>query len=102
MAQMTCLLLDCLQVITCSDEHWREQCFVFAVIWGFGATFHQDQIVDWPQEFNRFWLVEFKENRFLDDDVYGYWVDVEAKLMRSWSRLQPKIELDLLDYSQVM
>lgn len=101
MAQMTCLLLDCLKVSNCSDEKWREQCFVFAVIWGFGATFYQDQIVDWQQEFNRFWLVDFKENRFPDDDVYGFWVDSEAKVMRSWSSLQPKVEPDLGDFSQV-
>lgn len=102
MAQMTCLLLDCLQVPTCEDDQWREQCFVFSVIWGFGATYYQDQIVDWQQEFNRFWLVEFKENRFLDDDVYGYWVDLKAKEMRSWRQLQPKVGGDLISDSQVV
>lgn len=74
---------------------------MFSVIWGFGATYYQDQIVDWQQEFNRFWLVEFKENRFLDDDVYGYWVDLKAKEMRSWRQLQPKVGGDLSD-SQVV
>lgn len=100
MAQMTCLLLECLGVAECNDEQWREKCFVFAVIWGYGATFCKDQIVDWQQEFNRFWLVEFKEHRFPEDDVYGYWVDVDAKVMRLWSKLQHKVDLSD-DISQV-
>lgn len=101
MAQMTCRLLDCLRVADPGDEKWREQCFTFAVIWGFGATFYQDQIMDWQQEFNRFWLVEFKDSRFPDDNVYGFFVDLDAKVLRPWSRLQPKVFPDFSEVSQV-
>lgn len=101
MAQMTCQLLDCLLDGVGSDERWQEQCFIFAIIWGFGSTFYADQIVDWQQEFNRFWVNEFKEFRIPDDDVYNFYLDVDARVMRPWSRLQPKLVPDLNEALQV-
>ncbi|XP_037911922.1 dynein beta chain, ciliary-like [Hermetia illucens] len=99
MLQMTCYLLDCLLTPTnvppdCPKE-WYEIYFVFAIIWGFGSTLFQDQIIDWRNEFNKWWLNEFKTIKFpAGGNVFNFYVDQETKKFLPWTNLVPTFELD--------
>lgn len=104
MIQMTCHLLDYLlsasAVPSTTDvggaKEWQEIYFVFAIIWGFGSTFYQDQIIDWRNEFNKFWLSEFKTIPFpADGSIFDYYIEPKYKVFRPWSDLVPKFELDV-------
>ena len=68
MTQMTCYLLEGLltphNVPAESPKEWIEIYFVFAVIWGFGSALFQDQLVDWRNEFSKWWQNEFKGVKF--------------------------------------
>lgn len=100
MIQMTCHLLDCLlpaNIIPTDTEtkEWQEIYFVFAIIWGFGSTFYLDQIIDWRNEFNKFWLSEFKTIPFpVDGNIFDYYIEPNLKAFRPWSDLVPTFELD--------
>lgn len=99
MVQMTCHLLDCLLPVNCIQENaakeWQEIYFVFAVVWGFGATFYQDQIIDWRNEFNKFWVNEFKTIRLPGDgNIFNFYIDPVSREFRPWSDLVAKFELD--------
>lgn len=100
MIQMTCHLLDCLYTPVnlpndCPKE-WFEIYFVFAVIWGFGSALFQDQIVDWRNEFNKWWLNEFKTVKFPSGGgtIFNYYIDPETKAFLPWTKLVPDYELD--------
>lgn len=97
MVQMTCHLLDCLLPanVNSQNSEWQEIYFVFASVWGFGAAFYQDQIIDWRQEFNRFWHTEFKTISFPGDgNVFNYYIDSVTRRFRPWSELVGRYELD--------
>lgn len=66
--QMLCLLLDCFLTpqnvpVDCPKE-WYEIYFVFSVVWAFGSSLFQDQIVDWRNEFSKWFTNEFKTVKF--------------------------------------
>lgn len=100
MIQMTCYLLDCLlpnELPACPSEtgDWHELYFVFAIIWGFGSTLCQDQLIDWRIEFSRFWTTEFKAIRFpTDSNVFNYYIEPKSGRLCPWSELVPSFELD--------
>ncbi|XP_055849033.1 dynein beta chain, ciliary [Episyrphus balteatus] len=99
MLQMTCYLLDCLltpqNVPTDCPKDWYEIYFVFCIIWGFGSTLFQDQIIDWRNEFHKWWINEFKTVTFPPGgNVFSYYVDNETKKFAPWTNLVPHFELD--------
>lgn len=99
MLQMTCHLLDCLlipkNVPNDCPKDWYEIYFVFAVIWGFGSALFQDQIVDWRNEFSKWWTNEFKSVKFPSAGlVFNYYIDPESKAFLPWTQLVPSYELD--------
>lgn len=98
--QMTCHLLDCLytpqNLPPDCPKDWYEIYFVFATIWGFGSALFQDQIIDWRNEFNKWWLNEFKTVKFPTGGgtVFNYYIDPETKAFQPWTRLVGAYELD--------
>ena len=100
MIQMTCHLLDCLLTpqnvpVDCPKE-WYEIYFVFAILWGFGSTIFQDQLIDWRNEFNKWWLNEFKAVRFPSNQgtIFNFYIDPETKKFLPWTELVTSFELD--------
>lgn len=99
MIQMTCHLMDCLltpqNVPPDCNKDWYEIYFTFAVIWGFGSALFQDQIVDWRNEFSKWWQNEFKTVRYPSGGfVFNYYIDPETKMFQPWTQLVPSYELD--------
>lgn len=100
MIQMTCYLLDCLltpqNVPPESPKEHYEIYFVFAVMWGFGSTLFQDQILDWRNEFSKWWLSEFKTVKLPggEGNVFNFYIDSETKQFMPWTQLVPEFELD--------
>ncbi|EDS32929.1 dynein heavy chain [Culex quinquefasciatus] len=99
MIQMTCHLLDCLltpiNIPPDSPKEWYEIYYVFAVIWGFGSSLYQDQLVDWRNEFHKWWINEFKAIRFPPGGtIFNYYIDPETKKFNPWTDLVPSFELD--------
>lgn len=100
MIQMTCHLLECLLTTenlppNCPRE-WCEVYFVFAAIWGFGSTLHQDQQTDWRMEFSKFWINAFQSIPFPDNTcVFDYYVDPKTKQFKLWEELVSSHELDI-------
>ncbi|XP_055624152.1 dynein beta chain, ciliary-like isoform X4 [Toxorhynchites rutilus septentrionalis] len=99
MIQMTCHLLDCLltpqNLPPDSPKEWYEIYYVFAVIWGFGSSMFQDQMVDWRNEFHKWWINEFKAIRFPPGGtVFNYYIDPETKKFNPWTDLVPSFDLD--------
>ncbi|XP_039947795.1 dynein beta chain, ciliary [Bactrocera tryoni] len=99
MLQMTCFLLDCMltpqNVPNDCPKDWYEIYFVFSIIWGFGSTLFQDQIIDWRNEFHKWFINEFKAVKFPPgNNVFAYYVDHETKNFLPWTKLVPSFELD--------
>lgn len=99
MIQMTCHLLDCLltpeNVPTDCPKEWYEIYFSFAIIWGFGSALFQDQIIDWRNEFSKWWLNEFKTVKYpATGGIFNYYIDTETKTFLPWTQLVPSYELD--------
>lgn len=97
--QMTCHLLDCLltphNIQSDSPKEWYEIYFTFAVIWGFGSALFQDQIVDWRNEFTKWWHNEFKTIKYPQAGiVFNYYIDNETKEFLPWTKLVLPYELD--------
>ncbi|XP_014229978.1 dynein beta chain, ciliary-like [Trichogramma pretiosum] len=97
--EMVCNLLDCFltkeTVPTGSPKEWYELYFAFACIWGFGSALFQDQLVDWRNEFSKWWIAEFKAVRFpAGGNVFNYFIDPETSNLVPW---QEKVEKFFLD-----
>ncbi|XP_031327312.1 dynein beta chain, ciliary-like [Photinus pyralis] len=96
---MLCFLLDCFLTYQnvppeCPKE-WYEIYFVFALIWAFGSALFQDQIIDWRNEFSKWFTNEFKTVKFpTAGTVFHYYIDQETKKFMPWSDLTPSFELD--------
>lgn len=97
--QMMTYLLECLltpeNVPDGCPKEWYELYFVFCVIWGFGSALFQDQLVDWRNEFHKWWITEFKYVLFPKaGTVFHYYIDSETKQWLPWTNLVPGFELD--------
>ncbi|TRY82989.1 hypothetical protein DNTS_022847 [Danionella cerebrum] len=82
---------------TPADSHkdLYELYFVFAAIWAFGGTMFQDQLVDYRQEFSKWWVTEFKSVKFpAQGTVFDYYIDPESKKFEPWSKIVPKFVMD--------
>lgn len=99
MLQMTCHLLDCLltpqNVPNECPKDWYEIYFAFAILWGFGSALFQDQIIDWRNEFSKWWINEFKTVKFpAVGTIFNYYIDQETKQFLPWTDLVPSYELN--------
>ncbi|XP_030371689.1 dynein beta chain, ciliary [Scaptodrosophila lebanonensis] len=97
--QMTCFLLDSMltpqNVPNDCPKDWYEIYFVFSIVWGFGSTLFQDQIIDWRNEFSKWFLNEFKAVKFPSSgNIFAFYIDNETKKFLPWTNLVPEFELD--------
>lgn len=68
------------------DKEWFEIYFVFAAIWAFGGSLFQDQMVDYRNEFSKWWNVEFKNIKLPSNGtVFDYYIENETKRFLPWS-----------------
>ncbi|XP_039284796.1 dynein beta chain, ciliary [Nilaparvata lugens] len=97
--QMLCTLLESLLIPSnvpndCPKE-WYEIYFVFACVWAFGSCTFQDQLVDWRNEFTKWWTNEFKTVKFPGTGhVFNYFIDNDTKRFVPWSERVQKFDLD--------
>lgn len=69
--------------------------FVFACIWAFGSATFQDQLIDWRNEFNKWWQNEFKTVKFpTGGNVFNYFIENETKKLIPWTEKVKPFELD--------
>ncbi|KAK9702182.1 Dynein heavy chain region D6 P-loop domain [Popillia japonica] len=97
--QMLCFLLDSFLTVQnvpqdCPKE-WYEIYFVFSTVWAFGSALFQDQIVDWRNEFSKWFTNEFKTIKFpAGGNVFHYYIEPETKRFLPWTELVKSFELD--------
>ncbi|KAJ1529252.1 hypothetical protein ONE63_006052 [Megalurothrips usitatus] len=97
--KMLCDLLDCFLTDKnlppeCPKE-WYEIYFVFSCVWAFGSVLFQDQLVDWRNEFHKWWVSEFKVVKFPPGGtVFNYFIDPDTKKFLSWSESILPYEFD--------
>lgn len=97
--QMLCYLLECLltpeNTPADSPKELYELYFVFACVWAFGGAMFQDQMIDYRNEFTKWWVNEFKSVKFPSQGtVFDYYIDPETKKFEHWSKRVAKFELD--------
>ncbi|XP_057654279.1 dynein beta chain, ciliary-like [Diorhabda carinulata] len=99
--QMLCLLLDCFltpeNVPTDCPKEWYEIYFAFSVVWSFGSCLFQDQIIDWRNEFSKWFTNEFKTVKFpvgSNVNVFSFYIENETKKFCPWTDLVTDFELD--------
>lgn len=64
-------------------------------MWGFGSALFQDQLVDWRNEFSKWFCNEFKQIKFPSTgNVFSFFIDPETKKFMPWSEKVEKFELD--------
>ena len=74
----------------------HELYFAFACIWSFGSAMFQDQLVDWRNEFSKWWVNEFKTIKFPSSGtIFSYFIDKETKKLLPWSEKVSTFELDM-------
>ncbi|XP_018352750.1 PREDICTED: dynein heavy chain 9, axonemal-like [Trachymyrmex septentrionalis] len=97
--QMLCHLLDCFLIKEnvppdCPKE-WHELYFAFACIWAFGSAMFRDQLVDWRNEFSKWWQNEFRAVKFPSSGtVFNYFIEPETKKLIPWTEKVISFELD--------
>ncbi|KAL7754360.1 hypothetical protein RI367_000341 [Sorochytrium milnesiophthora] len=99
MIQTLCNILEALltpqNVPKGCDKEWFEIYFVFAAVWAFGGGMYQDQLIDYRNEFSKWWNAEFKSIKFPPSGtVFDYYVDPETKRFLPWTDKVPKFEFD--------
>lgn len=97
--EMLCSLLDSFltpnNVPPECPKEWYEIYFSFCTIWAFGSALFQDQIIDWRNEFSKWFTNEFKTVKFpTTGTVFQYYIDQETKKFTPWTELVPGFELD--------
>lgn len=69
--------------------------FAFSILWGFGSALFQDQIIDWRNEFSKWWLGEFKTVKFpAQGTIFDYFIHPDTKQFTPWTELIEPFELD--------
>jgi hypothetical protein len=78
----------------CSKEDY-ELYFAWAAVWAFGGALFKDQLVDWRDEFSKWWVTEFKTVKFPSQGtVFDYFIRTEDKKFAPWGEIVPKFEFD--------
>ncbi|CAK9799022.1 Dynein beta chain, ciliary [Anthophora plagiata] len=98
--EMLCKLLDYFltkeNVPAECPKEWYELYFIFACIWAFGSATFQDQLVDWRNEFNKWWQNEFKAIKFPPgSNVFNFFIENETKKLSPWNEIVNEFELDI-------
>lgn len=79
----------------CLSINRYELYFAFACIWAFGSATFQDQLIDWRNEFNKWWQNEFKTIKFpTGSNVFNFFIENETKKLVPWSEKIQTFELD--------
>jgi dynein heavy chain len=99
MIMALCNILEGLLTVTNTpkgcDKEWFELYFVFAAVWAFGGCIFQDQMVDYRNEFSKWWNTEFKIVKFPPSGtVFDYHIDPETKKFLPWTEIVPVYEFD--------
>ena len=56
----------------------------------------QDQLIDWRNEFSKWWANEFKTIKFpASGTIFSYFIDTETKKLLPWSEKVSRFELDM-------
>ncbi|KAI9221923.1 dynein heavy chain and region D6 of dynein motor-domain-containing protein [Blastocladiella britannica] len=77
------------------DKEWFEIYFCFAAAWSFGGALFQDQMIDYRNEFSKWWNTEFKTVKFPPNGtIFDYYVEPETKRFLPWTDRVPKFEFD--------
>ncbi|XP_076235061.1 dynein beta chain, ciliary [Calliopsis andreniformis] len=97
--EMLCHLLDYFltkeNVPPDCPKEWHELYFAFACIWAFGSATFQDQLIDWRNEFNKWWQNEFKTIKFpIGGNIFNYFIEDETKKLIPWTEIVKPFELD--------
>eukprot|EP00049_Salpingoeca_infusionum_P001275 m.46981 g.46981 ORF g.46981 m.46981 type:complete len:4526 (+) comp10948_c0_seq2:170-13747(+) len=78
----------------CPKEDY-ELYFAWAAVWAFGGALFKDQLVDYRDEFSKWWVTEFKTIKFPSaGTVFDYYIRTEDKKFCPWGELVPKFEFD--------
>ena len=68
---------------------------MFACIWAFGSAMFRDQLIDWRNEFSKWWQNEFRAVKFPSaGTVFSYFIEPETKKLISWPEKIGLFELD--------
>ncbi|XP_036139541.1 dynein beta chain, ciliary [Monomorium pharaonis] len=97
--EMLCHLLDCFltkeNVPSDCPKEWHELYFAFACIWAFGSAMFRDQLIDWRNEFSKWWQNEFKTVKFPPSGtVFSYFIEPKTKKLIPWTEKVVSFELD--------
>ncbi|GAB1597647.1 dynein beta chain, ciliary isoform X1, partial [Argonauta hians] len=97
--QMLCILLENLiipeNVPPDSSKEAYECYFVFACVWAFGSAMFHDQLVDYRNDFSKWWTTEFKSIKFpAHGTVFDYYLDSETKKFELWTKKVTPFEYD--------
>lgn len=77
----------------CPKEDY-ELYFAWAAVWAFGGQLFKDQLVDWREEFSKWWVTEFKTIKFPSSGtVFDYYISQEKKFS-PWTELVTQMEYD--------
>ena len=78
----------------CGKEDY-ELYFAWCCVWAFGGALFKDQLVDWREEFSKWWVTEFKTVRFPPQgNVFDYFIRPEDKKFVSWAEKVPEFTYD--------
>ncbi|EDQ88776.1 outer dynein arm heavy chain beta [Monosiga brevicollis MX1] len=78
----------------CAKEDY-ELYFAWAAVWAFGGQLFKDQLIDWREEFSKWWVTEFKTIKFpTGGTVFDYYINPQEKKFASWTELVPEFEFD--------
>jgi dynein heavy chain len=78
----------------CPKEDY-EVYFAWAAVWAFGGALFKDQLVDWRDEFSKWWQTEFKTVKFpTHGTVFDYYIRSDEKKFLPWAELTPEFEYD--------
>ena len=78
----------------CSKEDY-ELYFAWAAAWAFGGALFKDQLIDWREEFSKWWVTEFKAIKFPSQGtIFDYFIRTEDKKFVPWSEILPPFQYD--------
>lgn len=85
-----------LSYVYISIRYFRyELYFAFACIWAFGSAMFRDQLIDWRNEFSKWWQNEFRTVKFpTGGTVFSYFIEPETKKLVPWTEKVVQFELD--------
>eukprot|EP00050_Salpingoeca_kvevrii_P003770 m.233351 g.233351 ORF g.233351 m.233351 type:complete len:4592 (-) comp10879_c0_seq1:411-14186(-) len=69
--------------------------FAWAAVWAFGGAMFKDQLIDWRDEFSKWWVTEFKNVKFPSGGtVFDYYIRPGDKKLAPWTEIVPEFTYD--------